>query len=443
MVNYSEAFLGPLELMENTKKNIFITGRAGTGKSTLLSHFKTISKKRIAVIAPTGVAAVNVGGQTIHSFFGFKPNITIEKVKAAKNRKMFEALDAIIIDESSMVRADLLDCVDKFLRINRGNTNLPFGGVQMILFGDLYQLPPIVSGDEKAHFSTVYKSPYFFDSMVFENFKFEIIELGEVYRQKDIGFVEILDAIRHNQVTDAQLHKLNERVMADFEPPQGEFFIRLCTLNKMVDEINARALEKIKARTYTFKSASEGDFESEYLPSEKELRLKIGSQVMFLNNDSAKRWVNGTLGKVVNFHLDDENYSVLVELTTKEKVKVRPHTWQLFKPKYDSLKNALGYETIGSFTQYPLRLAWAITIHKSQGKTFEKAIIDLGEGTFATGQAYVALSRCTSIEGMILKKPLERRHIMADGRIARFLDSTREKQKNPSRFDRAEESLLF
>ena len=425
MVELSGNFSKALELMEGTRKNIFITGRAGTGKSTLLSHFKSVSKKRIAVVAPTGVAAVNVGGQTIHSFFGFKPNITVGKVKVSKKRKIFEALDAIIIDEISMVRADLMDCIDRFLRVNRGNPGEPFGGMQMILFGDLYQLPPIVSGAERAHFSTFYRSPYFFDSDAFEQLEIETIELDEVYRQKDREFVSMLDGVRHNRISDEHLKRLNERVMPSFEPKENDFYVRLCTLNSMADEINAAELEKIKAYEYCFRAASEGDFGNEYMPCEQELKLKMGAQVMFLNNDPDKRWVNGSMGKVIGFRMENENYGVQVELPTREKVTVNPHTWELFRPKHDPLKNALAYEAIGSFTQYPLRLAWAITIHKSQGKTFEKAIIDFGSGTFAPGQAYVALSRCTTLEGMVLKRPLEKRHVMADKKIADFMEKAK------------------
>ncbi len=428
MAEFNEAFSKVLEFMEGTSKNLFITGRAGTGKSTLLNHFKGISKKSLAVIAPTGVAAVNVEGQTIHSFFGFKPNITLDNVKVAKNRRMFQALDTLIIDEISMVRADLLDCVDKFLKINRGNTKTPFGGIQMILFGDFFQLPPIVSNNERTHFSTFYKSPYFFDSNAFQELEFKLIELDEVFRQKDKEFVNMLDGVRHNKISNEHIAKLNERVKPYFKPLENELYIRLCTLNKMADEINALELEKINAPIYCFRGAIEGEFSPEYLPCEQKLNIKTGAQVMFLNNDSAKRWVNGTMGKVTGFHKTDENYGIQVELTTKEKVTVKPHTWELFKPKHDALNNTLAYETIGTFTQYPLRLAWAITIHKSQGKTFEKAIIDFGEGTFAPGQAYVALSRCTTLEGMVLKKPLEKRHVMADEKIVGFMEKAKREQ---------------
>src|SRR3989344_343264 len=240
MLEFNGTFSKAIDMMENSRKNIFVTGRAGTGKSTLLGHFKNTSKKRIAVIAPTGVAAVNVGGQTIHSFFGFKPNITIDKVKAARNRGVYEALDALVIDEISMVRADLMDCMDKSLRLNRGAPLIPFGGVQIIMFGDLYQLPPVVSNDESRLFSSFYRSPYFFDSNAFQELEFELMELEEVYRQKDRDFVDILEGVRHNKVSGEHLNKLNERVDPHFEPKENEFFIRLCTLNRMADEINAK-----------------------------------------------------------------------------------------------------------------------------------------------------------------------------------------------------------
>jgi len=428
MLEFNGTFSKAIDMMENSRKNIFVTGRAGTGKSTLLGHFKNTSKKRIAVIAPTGVAAVNVGGQTIHSFFGFKPNITIDKVKAARNRGVYEALDALVIDEISMVRADLMDCMDKSLRLNRGAPLIPFGGVQIIMFGDLYQLPPVVSNDESRLFSSFYKSPYFFDSNAFQELEFELMELEEVYRQKDRDFVDILEGVRHNKVSGEHLNKLNERVDPHFEPKENEFFIRLCTLNRMADEINAKELGKIRAPMYCFRAAADGDFKSEYLPCEEELKLKLNAQVMFLNNDTEKRWVNGTIGKVTGFRKENENYSIVVELSSKEKVFVTPYTWQLFRPKHNPLKNTLEYDTIGMFMQYPLRLAWAITIHKSQGKTFEKAIIDFGQGTFAPGQAYVALSRCATLEGMVLKKPLETQHIRVDRKIVDFMERAKRGQ---------------
>lgn len=422
-IEINEKFAEALQLMEETNRNVFVTGKAGTGKSTLLDYFRNTTKKRIVVLASTGVAAVNIKGQTVHSFFKFKPNITIDKVKRIVGKgkgNIYKQIDTIIIDEISMIRADLLDCVDKFLRLNRGQLKKCFGGVQMIFIGDLYQLPPVVTGKEKEIFKNKYKTEYFFSAELFEYFDMELIELEKIYRQKDEKFIEILNAIRNNTITEEQLKILNKRYSPDFEPEENEFYIYLTSRNEQADIVNKKQLQKLNGKFYTFKCEIIGNFEKSYLPTEEILQLKKGAQVMLLNNDSYGRWVNGSIGKIVDIW-DDEEEIIEVELSNGEIVEVERFKWQIFEYYYDKETNSINTRTIGSFNQFPLRLSWAITIHKSQGKTFDKVIIDIGRGIFATGQTYVALSRCTSLEGTVLKQKIEKKHIFTDRRVINFV----------------------
>ncbi|MDF1498628.1 MAG: AAA family ATPase [Patescibacteria group bacterium] len=417
-------FKKALDLMENTNHHVFVTGKAGTGKSTLLNYFRENTKKKIAVLAPTGVAAVNVKGQTIHSFFGFKPNVTISKVKkvSAMYNKIYKKVDAIVIDEVSMVRADLLDCVDKFLRINGKKKNVPFGGVQMIFIGDLYQLPPIISRDEKEIFKEHYKSGYFFSSFVFENFEMEFIELEKIYRQKDEKFIGMLNNIRNNSVSSEDLNRLNQRLDLDFEPKANDYYIYLTTTNELSKKINEEHLKKVKGEEYYFRGKMKGNFDEKHFPTDIDLTIKKGSQVMLLNNDSKGRWINGSVGKVIGVgEGEDEDDVIFVELENKEVIEVGAYNWTIFKYVYNDKTDSLETEESGSFEQYPLKLAWSLTIHKSQGKTFDKAIIDIGRGTFAYGQMYVALSRCVSLEGLVLKKPIEKKHIFIDWKVVEFV----------------------
>ena len=417
-------FKKALDLMENTDRHLFVTGKAGTGKSTLLNYFRKNTQKKIVVLAPTGVAAVNIKGQTIHSFFGFKPNITLSKVKkvSALYGKIYKKIDAIVIDEISMVRADLLDCVDKFLRLNGKKKNLPFGGVQMIFIGDLYQLPPIISRDEKEIFKEHYKSGYFFSSFVFENFEMDFIELEKIYRQKDKKFINILNNVRNNNTNNQDLIEINKRFDLDFEPKVDDFYIYLTTTNDLSKKINEHYLRKVKGEEYYFKGKMKGDFEEKHFPTDIDLTIKEGAQVMLLNNDPKGRWINGSIGKVIGTgEGDDEDEVIFVELESGKVVEVGTYNWTIFKYIYNDKIDALETEESGSFEQYPLKLAWSLTIHKSQGKTFEKAIIDVGRGTFAFGQMYVALSRCVSLKGLILKKPIEKRHIFIDWKVVEFV----------------------
>jgi len=422
-IEMNEQFRKALDAMEKTSRNVFITGRAGTGKSTLLDLFRKTTRKRIAVLAPTGVAALNVQGQTIHSFFRFGTDITPERVGKYKGRdsELYRELETIVIDEISMVRADLLDCVDKFLRINGKSRGRPFGGAQMIFIGDLYQLPPVVMGKEKEAFRSHYMSQYFFDSRAFAGLEMEFIELEKVYRQRDRRFIDLLNSIRNNSATERELGEINRRVDPEFAPQSGELYITLTTTNDMAAQVNERELSKLKSRLYSYKGRLKGDFDMKHLPTDLDLKLKPGSQIMFVNNDSGGRWVNGTVGRVMGIEKGKDSDIIIAELPGGKKAEVAPYTWKMFRLYYDQKARRLDSKPIGSFTQYPLRLAWAVTIHKSQGKTFDKVIIDIGKGTFSHGQTYVALSRCTSLDGMVLRKPVQKKHIFMDWKVVKFL----------------------
>lgn len=423
-IELNEQFKKAIDLMENTDKNIFITGKAGTGKSTLLNYFRSITRKKVVVLAPTGVSALNIGGETIHSFFGFKPNITIQNINrlSPKKRKLYEELDTIVIDEISMVRSDLLDCVDYFLRLNGREKGEPFGGIQMIFIGDLYQLPPVVTSKEKRFFTERYKSQYFFDADVFKEVSLEFIELEKVYRQKDERFIRLLNEIRNNTITEESLALLNSRVGLE-PPPDSDYTVYLTPLNETADKINREKLGKLRGKLYTWEAYIEGDFEEGSYPADLVLQIKKGAQVMMLNNDSKGRWVNGSIGKVVGIRSSKgiEDDVIEVQFPDGNIEDILPYTWEIFHYRYNEKTKTIETEEVGSFTQYPMKLAWAVTIHKSQGKTFDKVIIDLARGVFAPGQIYVALSRCTSFEGIFLKKPIKKSHILLDRRIVEFL----------------------
>ncbi len=425
-IDLNSQFKKALDLIENTSKNVFITGRAGTGKSTLLKFFRENTSKDIVVLASTGVAALNVGGETIHSFFGFKPDITPDKVKRlnAKRSDTFKKINAVIIDEVSMVRADLLDCVDSFLRLNGKDASKPFGGTQMIFIGDLYQLPPVVSFKERAFFAQRYAGPYFFNADAFKNFEMEFIELEKIYRQKSENFISLLNAIRNNSTGNKELSVLNNRVGMEFEKiSQSERVISLVTTNNAAKEINAEHLNRLDGRAYIYDCDIEGKFSKQSYPSDEKLYIKKGAQIMLLNNDSAGRWVNGSIGEIVDIIEDRRGGDdrIMVMLSTGNLVEVLPFTWELFHFTFDDKTKKIASESMGSFRQYPLKLAWAITIHKSQGKTFDKVAIDLGPRAFATGQVYVALSRCVSLEGISLARPIRKSDIMIDWRIIKFV----------------------
>ena len=433
-IEINQDFARALELLENSSKNAFITGKAGTGKSTLLQYFRDHSSKKIVVLAPTGVAALNVNGQTIHSFFQFPPHITIEAVSkqspSKKLKEMLGKIDVIVIDEVSMVRADLMDCIDIALRHFLGK-KAAFGGLQMVFIGDLYQLPPVVSGtDERELFRTYYRSPYFFDAKALENRDMEFIELHKIYRQKDGNFIDLLNKIRNSSVDERDIDELNTRFDPAFEHDDGkDFYITLTTTNASADAINYQKLSRLKTEPKTYYGKMGGKFDNKHIPTAIELDVKIGAQIMMLNNDSGKRWVNGSIGKIIDIKNDGEpgeagesgEGRVVVRLNDGKIVEVTPYTWELFRYVFNKENKRLDTEILGSFTQYPFRLAWAVTIHKSQGKTFDNVVIDLGRGSFVQGQVYVAISRCTCFEGLIFKKPIQKKHIWIDYHIIRFL----------------------
>ncbi len=410
-----------IDVLEKQQKSMFITGRAGTGKSTLLQLFRRTTRKKTVVLAPTGVAALNVKGQTIHSFFKFpaKPLHRTE-IKRLRFRKLYEKVEVIIIDEVSMVRADLLENIDVFLRLNR-NSNEPFGGVQMVFFGDLFQLPPVVATEqEKMLFKTEFDSPYFFSAHVFDNFEMEMLELRQIYRQDNRHFIRLLESVRMNTVDFDDLEDLNERYLPSFEPDEN--YITLSARNATVNRINQKELDNLETEPYVFMGKVEGQFNPRLYPTDIVLTLREGAQVMFVKNESEGKFVNGTLGKIIE--LSDTSIKVLVEERGKsETIKVEKMDWEVQRYKINELDdNKIETEVVGKFTQYPLRLAWAITIHKSQGKTFENMIIDMGKGAFEHGQTYVALSRCRTLNGIVLKQKLRPRDVLVDERIIDFYE---------------------
>jgi ATP-dependent DNA helicase PIF1 len=419
-------FADALAAMEERKRNLFITGKAGTGKSTLLSCFREKTKLNTAVVAPTGVAAVNIAGQTLHSFFGFRPDITLEKARRAAKRlvknedaEIYQKLDTLIIDEISMVRADIFDCVDAFLRVARGKKDRPFGGVHLVMIGDLYQLPPVVTSRERPIFEGHYTSPYFFDARSFADLDTEIVELDKIYRQSDKRFIDLLNAIRNNSIDDDGIAAFNERYDADFETDE-DGWIHLTSLNREADAVNDERLARLRTKPRRYRADVRGEFDRKSYPTDEDLVLKNGTQVMLLNNDAMGRWINGTIGTVAAMDAD----GVTLRIAGGGEEYVEPFTWKVFHYELDEGRRSIVSKPVGSFTQLPLMHAWAVTIHKSQGKTFERAIIDIGR-TFAAGQTYVALSRLKTLEGMVLKRPLKKGHVRVDWRVVKFMTGHR------------------
>lgn len=422
-IKINDEFNAILDLIENEKENLFITGRAGTGKSTLLSLIKKTTKKNTAVVAPTGIAALNVGGQTIHSFFKLPPKmIDPSTITKRKNHRFYKKLKLLIIDEISMVRSDMMDCIDIFLR-NNIESPKPFGGVQLVVFGDLFQLPPVVSNAfERQHLREKYGSPYFFSASVFGEMDLKMIELRTVYRQNEMGFIRLLDNIRTMQIDYDDLEEINtryipEEIEDDFTPS-----ITLCSTNATVAKINTSQLNAINNPVFEFKAKVEGNFNQRISPTDEFLWLKQDAQIMFVRNDPKGQFVNGTLGRIVDIDYDKIIAEVLVAGEPKF-INIERVEWEMMKYEVDP-KNPDNFKTtvVGSFTQYPIKLAWAMTIHKSQGKTFDNIIIDLGSGAFDYGQTYVALSRCRTLEGIKLKKKISPRDIKVDQTIIDYYE---------------------
>lgn len=403
-----------LNLLQASKTPIFLTGKAGTGKSLLLQYFRQKSEKNIVVCAPTGVAALNIGGQTIHSLFKIPPElIKKNSLKVdAKTAKLLKYVDVVIIDEISMVRPDLMDGIDYILRKAR-NSTVPFGGVQLIMFGDLFQLPPVVQKDLKDYFAQNYGGNFFFNADVWKNIKFEIRELTTVFRQKDEDFKAILNAVREGTITDKQLEVLNSR--ADVEiPPEG--VIILTTINSSAKRINEIKLNLLEDKAHEHKAEITGLLDKTAFPTEETLCLKKGAQIMLLRNDKERRWVNGTLGYIDS--LDGDEITVNIDGKIHS---VPKETWSKIQYVLNEETNTLEEKVVSSFTQFPLKLAWAITIHKSQGQTYNSVAIDMGYGAFAHGQTYVGLSRCKTLEGIYLNRKISRKDIIVESKIIDFM----------------------
>ena len=404
-------------VIENTSAHIFVTGRAGTGKSTLLEHLSWNTAKNVVIAAPTGVAALNVGGQTIHSLFRLPIGVIADHAidQGPEVRKLLNAIDTLVIDEVSMVNADLMDAIDRSLRQARQRPHEAFGGVQLVLFGDPFQLAP-VPGDpeERAYFADRYRSMWFFDARVWDEAELTIYELATIHRQHELEFKKLLTAVRHGVVTADMAARLNE---VGARPAPSDGAITLATTNATVTRINAAALAKLPGRGLSAVAEISGEFGGRAYPADEKLELKVGAQVMFLRNDSGGdgRWVNGTVGEVVKI-----SDTVTVDVDG-ERHEVQPATWERYRYSYSAATKTLNKDVVAEFTQFPLRLAWAVTIHKSQGKSYDRAIVDLGERSFAPGQTYVALSRLTALEGLYLTRPLRPSDIIVDENVTRFM----------------------
>lgn len=425
-----------LQIIQFTRRSLFLTGKAGTGKSTFLRNIAATTKKKHVVLAPTGIAAINAGGVTLHSFFKlpfhpllpndvqFSPRKIRETLKYnSEKRKLIRELELIIIDEISMVRADIIDCIDRILRVYSRNMREPFGGKQLLLVGDIYQLEPVIREEDRQLLQPFYPSGFFFDARVFREMQLVSIDLTKVYRQRDSQFIGILDHIRAAQVSDDDLRMLNSRVVKsdgdDDAVSTAGLQITLSTRRDTVDFINEHHLEQLPGDKTMFRGSIVGEFPESSLPTPIELELKTGAQILFIKNDKEKRWVNGTLGIITGFS-DEEDGIIYVRTESGIDVDVEQERWSNMRYRFNEVDKKVEEEEIGTYQQFPLRLAWAITVHKSQGLTFSQVKIDFTGGVFAGGQTYVALSRCTSLNGITLKEPIRREDIFVRQDVVRF-----------------------
>ncbi len=421
-----------LQIIQYTRRSLFLTGKAGTGKSTFLRHIAETTKKKHVILAPTGIAAINAGGQTLHSFFKlpFHPLLPNDSSYSIRNirktlkysgelTKLLRELELIIIDEISMVRADIIDFIDKVLRIYCRNMREPFGGKQLLLVGDIFQLEPVIKEEEWRLMQPFYASAYFFAAKVWQEMQLVSIELRKVYRQSDSQFIGLLDRIRQNHATDADLQSINARVNQSSKQKENGFEITLATRRDTVDYINDLHLSELEGDSTIFKGHIKGDFPETSLPAPMELEIKPGAQVIFIKNDKEKRWVNGTLGVVI--YIDEGEGIITVVDEDGHEYDVEREVWENMRYTFNEKEQKIEEEMLGSFIQFPLRLAWAITVHKSQGLTFRHVKIDFsGGGAFAGGQTYVALSRCTSLEGITLEAPIRRSDIFVRAEVVAF-----------------------
>ena len=417
-------------VIRKTNRSVFLTGKAGTGKSTFLKYIRANSKKKLVVLAPTGIAAVNVGGQTLHSFFKipFKPllpddpdisNISRlrKMLRYTKEKvKLIRELELIIIDEISMVRADIIDFVDRVLRVYSGNMREPFGGKQLLLVGDIFQLEPVVTHDMRDILRRYYKNFFFFNARAFDQINLVAIELRKIYRQSDNEFISLLDRVRVNRATAADIACLNRRCNPDYQEVNDQFAITLATRRDTVDSINDEHMQALKTPESVYEGVIEKDFPESSLPTALNLVLKVGAQVIFIRNDKEGRWYNGTIGKVTRL----EDARVFVALENGEEMAVLPEIWENMQYTYNEKEKKVEEKVLGTFMQIPLKPAWALTVHKSQGLTFNNVVLDFVGGAFTGGQTYVALSRCTSLEGITLLKPLSERDIIVSMAVVDF-----------------------